>query len=125
MKKMITLVLALMMVMLAACGGGGTSGGGSFGSGGDGGGSGGGAGGIGTSCTYTSRAQFVRDTMNEWYLFPELLDTAVNPAGFTGLQAYIDALVARAAAEKKDRGFSYITSIAEENAHLQQLASAE
>lgn len=118
---------SLVALSLAACGGGGGSNnGGSFGGGTGGGGTGGGGGGGGTSvsCTFASRAQFVRDTLNEWYLFPELLDTSVNPAGFTDLQAYIDAMVARARAEKKDRGFTYITSIAEENALIQSGSNA-
>lgn len=109
---------SILALSLAACGGGGGSGGGSFG-GGDGGG-----GGTGASCSYASRAQFVRDTMNEWYLFPELLDTSVNPASFTDVQAYIDALVAPARAQSRDRYFSYITSIAEENALINSGSNA-
>ncbi|HEU4820449.1 MAG TPA: S41 family peptidase [Qipengyuania sp.] len=66
----------------------------------------------------------MRDTMNEWYLFPELLDTSVNAASFTDVQAYIDALVAPARAQSKDRYFSYITSIAEENALIQSGSNA-
>ena len=74
-------------------------------------------GGQGTvSCDLASRQQFVLDVMNEWYLFPESLDTAVDPANFTSVQAYIDALVAPARAEGKDKFFSFITSIEEENA---------
>lgn len=119
-----TVVSSILALSLAACGGGGGSngGGGNFGGGTGGGGTGGG--GTGTGCTYASRAQFVRDTMNEWYLFPELLDTAVNPASFTDVQAYIDALVAPARAQSKDRFFSYITSIAEENALINSGSNA-
>lgn len=109
---------SVIALSLASCGGGGGTPTGSFGGGGTGGGGtgGGGTGGSTADCTYAARAEFVRNTMNEWYLFPELLDLSVNASGFTNLQAYIDALVARARAENKDRGFSYITSIAEENA---------
>jgi carboxyl-terminal processing protease len=114
---------ALLTLSLTACGGGGGTGA-STGGGTSGGGGGGGGGGTTAGCTFSSRAQFVRDTLNEWYLFPELLDTAVNPASFTDLQAYIDAMVARANAEKKDRGFTYITSIAEENALIQSGSNA-
>jgi carboxyl-terminal processing protease len=115
---------ALLTLSLTACGGGGGTGASTGGGGTSGGGGGGGGGGTTAGCTFTSRAQFVRDTLNEWYLFPELLDTAVNPASFTDLQAYIDAMVARANAEKKDRGFTYITSIAEENALIQSGSNA-
>jgi C-terminal processing protease CtpA/Prc len=76
------------------------------------------------NCSYTARSQFVRDTFNEWYLFPELLNTGANPASYTDLQDYIDALVAPARAQGRDRYFSYITSIAEENAFYEGGASA-
>lgn len=115
-----TILSSLIALSLAGCGGAGGGGGGGTG----GGGGGGGGGGTGTGCTYASRAQFVRDTMNEWYLFPELLDLSVNPGSFTEVQAYIDALVAPARAQSKDRGFSYITSIAEENALIQNGSNA-
>lgn len=109
---------SILALSLAGCGGGGGGSGGSFGGGG---GTGGGG---GATCTYASRAQFVRDTMNEWYLFPELLDASVNAASFTDVQAYIDALVAPARAQSKDRYFSYITSIAEENALINSGSNA-
>lgn len=116
-----TILSSILALSLAACGGGG----GSSGGGATGGGTAGGAsGGTSATCTYSARAQFVRDTMNEWYLFPELLDLSVNPASFTTVQAYIDALVAPARAQAKDRQFSYITSIAEENALIQSGSNA-
>lgn len=117
-----TILSSILALSLAACGGGGGSGG-TFTNPGAGTG-GGGTGGTGAACSFSSRAQFVRDTMNEWYLFPELLDLTVNPGGFTDLQAYIDALVAPARAQSKDRGFSYITSIAQENALIQSGSNA-
>lgn len=114
-----TILSSILALSLAACGGGGGSGGATGGTGG-----GGGGGSIGATCSYASRAQWVRDTMNEWYLFPELLDLSVNAASFTDIQAYIDALVAPARAQSKDRYFSYITSIAEENALIRTGANA-
>lgn len=119
-----TILSSILALSLAACGGGSGSTGGTAPGPGTGTGGGGTGGVTAASCTYSSRAQFVRDTMNEWYLFPELLDLNVNPASFTDIQAYIDALVARANAEKKDRGFSYITSIAEENKLIQSGSNA-
>lgn len=62
--------------------------------------------------------------MQEWYLFPDLVATGVNKANFNSVQSYIDALVAPARAQSKDRFFSYITSIQEENAFFEQGASA-
>ena len=119
-----TILSSILALSLAACGGGGGSGNTSSGGTGGTGGSGGGTGTTGGTCSYASRAQFVRDTMNEWYLFPELLDLTVNAASFTDVQAYIDALVAPARAQSKDRYFSYITSIAEENALIQSGSNA-
>lgn len=68
------------------------------------------------TCSLTNRQAFARDVLNEWYLFPELLVTSANPASFTTVQDYIDALTATARAQGKDRFFTFITSIAEENA---------
>lgn len=113
-----SILSSILALSLAACGGGGGSGGGPTG------GTGGGGSGGGNACSYASRAQWVRDTMNEWYLFPELLDLSVDPASFTDVQSYIDALVAPARAQSKDRYFSYITSIAEENALIQSGSNA-
>ena len=115
---------AVLALSLAACGGGGgsdrssTSGnfGGTTTSGGSttsGGTTTGGT--SGDSCSLASRQQFVKDVLDEWYLFPNLLATGVNPASYSTVQGYIDALVAPARAESKDRFFSYITSIKEEN----------
>ena len=51
----------------------------------------------------------------KWYLFPNLLANA-NPASFNDLQTYLDARVAPARAQNRDRFFTFATSIAEENA---------
>lgn len=77
-----------------------------------------------STCSYTARANFVRDTLTEWYLFPDLLNTSVNPASHANLDSYIDALVAPARAAGRDRYFTYITSIAEENAFFGSGSSA-
>ena len=106
--------------MLAACGGGGSSGGGST---------------VGVAptptptpttaaCALSARQSWVLGQLQEWYLFPTLLDSTVNPASHSTVQSYIDALVAPARAQNKDRYFTYITSIAEENAFYQQGATA-
>ncbi|WP_373487750.1 S41 family peptidase [Blastomonas sp.] len=68
------------------------------------------------TCSLASRQTFARDVLDEWYLFPELLVTSANPANFTSVQAYIDALTATARSQGKDRFFTFITSIAEESA---------
>ncbi|MGB3165318.1 MAG: S41 family peptidase [Alteraurantiacibacter sp.] len=110
--------------MVASCGGGGsptpspiaTSTGGGGGSGGGGGGTAG--------CSLAERKDVALDLFNEWYLFPNLLDTSVSQTAHSNLQDYIDALVAPARAESKDRFFSYVTSIEEEEAFANSGATA-
>ena len=62
--------------------------------------------------------------LQEWYLFPSLLDTTANKAAYADLQDYIDAVVAPARAQSRDRYFTYITSIQEEDAFYEQGTSA-
>ncbi|OBV11654.1 Carboxyl-terminal protease [Erythrobacter dokdonensis DSW-74] len=71
------------------------------------------------------RAQqdFADSVLNEWYLFPSLLANA-NPAAFNDLNDYLDARVAPARAQNRDRFFTFATSIAEENALINSGASA-
>ena len=76
------------------------------------------------TCSLANRQAFARDVLDEWYLFPELLVMSANPASFTTVQGYIDALTATARAQSKDRFFTFITSIAEENAFLASGSSA-
>ncbi len=76
------------------------------------------------TCSLANRQAFARDVLDEWYLFPELLVTSANPASFTTVQGYIDALTATARAQGRDRFFTFITSIAEENAFLASGSSA-
>ena len=76
------------------------------------------------ACTLRQRQDFAFAVIDEWYLFPDLVDRSLNPAGFATVQDYIDALVAPARAESKDRFFTYITSIAEEEAFFNSGSSA-
>ncbi|MGC6400381.1 S41 family peptidase [Sphingomonas sp. FW199] len=69
-----------------------------------------------TTCSLASRQDWVAAQINEWYLFPDLLATNVNASSFNNLDDYVDALVAPARAQRRDRFFTYVTSIAEENA---------
>ena len=75
-------------------------------------------------CSLSERKTWALGQLQEWYLFPELLDTAVNPAGFSTVNAYIDALVAPARAQSRDRFFTHLASIAEENAFFNSGSSA-
>jgi carboxyl-terminal processing protease len=75
-------------------------------------------------CSLRARQDWALAQLQEWYLFPNLLDVAVNPAAHATVQAYIDALVAPARAQNRDRYFTYLTSIAEENAYYEEGATA-
>ncbi len=78
----------------------------------------------GSTCTLAARQQWVLDQMREWYLFPDALQTNVNPTAYSNLEDYLDALTAVARAQRKDRYFTYVTSIQEENAYYSSGASA-
>ena len=75
-------------------------------------------------CSLSERKAWALGQLQEWYLFPESLDTTVNPASFSTVNAYIDALVAPARALSRDRFFTHLASIAEENAFFSSGSSA-
>lgn len=77
-----------------------------------------------SNCSLSAQQDFADAVLDQWYLFPNLLDNAVNKANFNNLQDYLDARVAPARAQDKDRGFTFATSIAEENALINSGASA-
>lgn len=117
--------MTAILALLSACGSGGPT------TGVVGGGGGGGSGGVtptpspstGT-CSLRSRQDWVAARMNEWYLFPETLPTNLNPASYSDVQSYLDALTATARSQRKDRFFTYITSIKEEEAYYNSGSSA-
>ncbi|MFU7529525.1 S41 family peptidase [Qipengyuania sp. ASV99] len=76
------------------------------------------------TCAISNQIAFANDVLNEWYLFPDLLDNSVSAAGFTNVQSYLDARVAPARAQSRDKGFTFATSIAEENALINSGSSA-
>ncbi|MFM7378693.1 MAG: S41 family peptidase [Erythrobacter sp.] len=116
-RTALSLVLAFQ---LAACGGGGSSSGPP---------TSGGGGGTPTptpttgACSLSARQDFADQVLNEWYLFPDLL-TTVNRATVSNLDDYLDARVAPARAQNRDRFFTFATSIAEENALINSGSSA-
>ncbi|OZA93969.1 S41 family peptidase [Altererythrobacter sp. H2] len=77
-----------------------------------------------STCSLSARQDFVKAVVDEWYLFPDLVDNTVNKANFNNIDGYIDALVAPARAQSRDRFFTYMTSIAEENALINSGSSA-
>lgn len=62
----------------------------------------------------------MKNQLGEWYLFPSLLDLSASQTANSTLEDYVDALVAPARAQNRDRYFTYLTSIAEENAYYEQ-----
>ncbi|GMN03117.1 S41 family peptidase [Erythrobacter sp. MTPC3] len=76
------------------------------------------------TCDISNQLDFVDDQLNEWYLFPDLLDNNVSRVGITDVQTYLDARVAPARAQNRDKGFTFATSIAEENELINSGASA-
>ena len=75
-------------------------------------------------CSVRERQDWAAARITEWHLFPTLLASTANPASYADVQTYIDALVAPARAQSRDRFFTYITSIAQENAFFDSGASA-
>jgi C-terminal processing protease CtpA/Prc len=75
-------------------------------------------------CSLRERQDWAFAQMNEWYLFPETLPASLNPSPYPNVGSYIDALTATARAQRRDRYFTYLTSIAEENAYYNSGASA-
>lgn len=121
-----TVLSGTLALSLAACGGGGSSSGtsGTSSTSSSTSTSSGGTGGTTNTCSLSARQDWVRAVLEEWYLFPELLDTSVNKASYSTIDDYIDALVAPARAQGKDRYFTYITSIEEENALINGTSNA-
>lgn len=77
-----------------------------------------------SACSLRSRQDWAAAQLREWYLFPETLPASLNPAAYASVEDYIDALTATARAQRRDRFFTYLTSIAEENAFFNSGSSA-
>jgi len=108
-----TALSATLAFSLAACGGGGGSGGNA------GNGGGGGVGNV-VDCSLSARQDWALGVLQEWYLYPNYLDTTVNKANYSTLQGYIDAVVAPSNEIFRPKpglpkNFTYVTSIEEEN----------
>ncbi|MES2443615.1 MAG: S41 family peptidase [Pseudomonadota bacterium] len=110
-----------LVAMLGACSSGG---GGSMNSGG------GGSGSTPTptpttgTCSLANRQAWAKAQLDEWYLFPETLPATLDPGPYATVGAYIDALTATARSQGRDRYFTYLISIAEENAYYSSGSSA-
>lgn len=76
------------------------------------------------SCSLRDRQDWAASQLREWYLFPETLPATISPAAYTTVSDYIDALTDTARAQRKDRYFTYLTSIASEDSYYASGASA-
>jgi carboxyl-terminal processing protease len=77
-----------------------------------------------STCSLRTRQDWAAGVLREWYLFPETLPASLDPSGFTTVEAYIDALTATARAQRRDRFFTHLASIAEEDAFFSAGSSA-
>ncbi|HEX6375621.1 MAG TPA: S41 family peptidase [Allosphingosinicella sp.] len=77
-----------------------------------------------STCSLRARQDWAGAALREWYLFPETLPASLDPSAYSSVEAYIDALTATARAQRRDRFFTYLTSIAEENAFFNAGSSA-
>ena len=75
-------------------------------------------------CSLKERQDWAAAQINEWYLFPETLPANPSPTGYASVDAYIDALTATARAQGRDRYFTYLTSIKEEEAYYSSGSTA-
>jgi C-terminal processing protease CtpA/Prc len=78
----------------------------------------------GSACSLRERQDWAAAQLREWYLFPETLPASLDPSPYASLGDYVDALTATARAQRRDRFFTYVTSIAEENAFYASGSSA-
>ncbi len=76
------------------------------------------------TCSLPDRQSWALAQLKEWYLFPDTLPAALDGTPYTTLGDYVDALTATARAQRKDRYFTYVTSIATENAYYASGSSA-
>ena len=76
------------------------------------------------TCTLRARQDWAFAQLREWYLFPETLPASLDPTPYSTVNDYIDALTATARSQSRDRFFTYVTSIAGENAFFSSGSSA-
>ena len=72
---------------------------------------------VSNSCSLSSRQLWAEAQIREWYLFPDTLPASLDPGVYPDVESYIDALTATARSQRRDRYFTYLTSIAAENAY--------
>jgi carboxyl-terminal processing protease len=117
-------IAALVSTALLLSGCGGSGGGGSSASGGGTGGSPTPTPAGNATCTLRARQDWAAAQLREWYLFPDTLPASLDPTPYGSVADYVDALTASARSQGKDRYFTYVTSIAEEDDYYRTGATA-
>ena len=118
---------ALAVLALPACSGGGSSSapaappiadGGDPGEGSEG-SEGGGSGGStdGEACDASAQIDFVESVTDSWYLWYDEM-ASINKADYDSAQAYLDARLQPLLDDGRDRGFSYMTTITEDETNI-------
>lgn len=79
---------------------------------------------VASGCSLRERQDWIAAQLREWYLFPETLPASLDPAPYATAGDYLDALTATARSQRRDRYFTYLTSIAEESAYYNSGSSA-
>jgi carboxyl-terminal processing protease len=77
-----------------------------------------------SACSLRGREDWLLSQMREWYLFPETLPANLDPAPYATADDYLDALTATARSQRRDRYFTYLTSIKEEDAYYDSGSTA-
>lgn len=75
-------------------------------------------------CSLRDRQDWVAAQLRESYLFYDTLPATFDPTPYTSVESYLDSLTATARSQGKDRSFTYLTSIKEENAYYGSGATA-
>ncbi|RZL53535.1 MAG: peptidase S41 [Sphingomonas sp.] len=75
-------------------------------------------------CSLRDRQDWVAAQMREWYLFYDTLPASLDPTPYASVDTYLDALTATARSQGKDRHFTYLTSIKEEDAYYSSGSTA-
>jgi len=76
------------------------------------------------ACSLRARQDWAFGVLGEWYLFPETLPASLDPSPYATVGDYIDALTATARGQGRDRFFTYLTSIKEEDAYYDSGSTA-
>ena len=121
MHKRYSLFIGLSCLLLMACGGGGGSStpspappiAGNGESGSDGSGDTGGS----APCDVPLQIEFVEEVTDSWYLWYDEM-AEVDKASYESAQAYLDARLAPLIDDGRDRGFSYMTTITEDETSI-------